>query len=168
MDYENFVEEAITEIRKAVGRDVAISALSGGVDSSTVTALGHRALGEKLEVTYMIGHVPSGCDVGAQDKGRTMAYPNWPNHPEVIRTARYFDPVNFAPRVKCASLVSFGLYDGTSPPTGVIAAFNLIAGPKELLPLHSDHGGPGQEPRNARREEWLSGLVKGEPVTLKK
>jgi hypothetical protein len=50
---------------------------------------------------------------------------------------------------------------------GVIAAFNLIAGPKELLPLHSDHGGPGQEPRNVRREEWLSALVKGEPVTLK-
>ena len=62
---------------------------------------------------------------------------------------------------------SFGLYDGTSPPMGVIAAFNLIAGPKELLPLHSDHGGPGQEPRNVRREEWLSALVKGEPVTLK-
>ena len=40
MDYEDFVGEAITEIRKAVGRDVAISALSGGVDSSTVTALG--------------------------------------------------------------------------------------------------------------------------------
>ena len=34
--------------------------------------------------------------------------------------------------------------------------------------MHSDHGGPGQEPRNGRREEWLSALVKGEPVTLKK
>jgi len=53
-------------------------------------------------------------------------------------------------------------------PTSVIAAFNLIAGPKELLPLHSDHGCPGQELRNARREEWLSALVEGEPLTLKK
>jgi hypothetical protein len=46
-----------------------------------------------------------------------------------------------------------GLFDGTSPPTGVILAFNLMAGPKELLPLHSDHGGPGQEPRTVRRDE---------------
>jgi hypothetical protein len=50
----------------------------------------------------------------------------------------------------------------------VIAAFNLIAGPKELLLLHSDHRGPRQQPRIVQREEWLSALVKGEPVTLKK
>jgi len=136
----------------------------GGQQSLATVGL----VGEKLKVTHMICHVPSGCDVGTQSNGRVMAYSNWPNQPEVIQTARYFDPVNFAPRIKATTLVPFGLYDGTSPPTGVIAAFNLIAGPKELLPLHSDHGGPGQEPRNARREEWLSALVKGEPVTLKK
>jgi hypothetical protein len=62
-----------------------------------------------------------------------------------------------------------GLYDGTSPPTGVIAAFNLIAGPKELLTLHSDHQevARNQQARNVRREEWLSALVKGEPLPVK-
>ena len=39
--------------------------------------------------------------------------------------------------------------------------------PKELLQLHSDHRGAGQQPRVVRREAWLSALVKGEPVTLK-
>ena len=53
MDYDRFVEEAVTEIRQTVGGDVAISALSGGVDSSTVTALGHRALGERLKAFFV-------------------------------------------------------------------------------------------------------------------
>lgn len=135
----------------------------GGQQSLATVGL----MGEKLKVTAMIVHVPSGADVGARTKGRTMAYPNWPDRPEIIETARYFDSVNFAPRIKAASLVSFGLFDGTSPPTGVISAFNLLRGPKELLPLHSDHGGPGQQPRIVRRDEWLSALVKGEPAPVK-
>ena len=45
MDYRAFVEEQIAEIRKEVGEGTAINALSGGVDSSVVTALGFRALG---------------------------------------------------------------------------------------------------------------------------
>ena len=40
MDYRSFVEEQIGEIRKEVGEGTAINALSGGVDSSVVTALG--------------------------------------------------------------------------------------------------------------------------------
>jgi len=132
----------------------------GGQQSFATVGL----VGEKLKVTAMICHVPSGADVGARDAGRTMAYPGWPNRAEVIQTARYFDIVNFAPRIKAASLVSVGLYDGTSPPTGVIAAFNLIRGPKELLPMHSDHQAGNQRPRVVRREEWLSALVKGEPA----
>jgi cephalosporin-C deacetylase-like acetyl esterase len=135
----------------------------GGQQSFATVGL----MGEKLKVTAMIVHVPAGADVGARSKGRTMAYPNWPNQPEVMETARYFDSVNFASRIKAASLVSFGLFDGTSPPTGVISAFNLLRGPKELLPLHSDHGGPGQQPRIVRRDEWLSALVKGEPAPVK-
>jgi cephalosporin-C deacetylase len=146
------------------GKTLVVTGDSMGGQQSFATV---GLVGQKLKVTAMIVHVPSGADVGARSKGRSMAYPNWPTRPEVIETARYFDIANFAPRIQAPSLVSFGLYDGTSPPTGVIAAFNLITGPKELLPLHSDHGGPGQEPRNMRREEWLSALVKGEPAPVK-
>jgi len=53
MDYDKFAEQRIAEIRKTVGGEVAISALSGGVDSSTVTVLGHRALGERLK-TFIV------------------------------------------------------------------------------------------------------------------
>jgi GMP synthase (glutamine-hydrolysing) len=45
---KRFIAEQIHEIRRVVGDGMAINALSGGVDSSTVTMLGHRALGKRL------------------------------------------------------------------------------------------------------------------------
>ncbi|MEM3573314.1 MAG: ATP-binding protein [Nitrososphaeria archaeon] len=53
LDPKKFIKEKIEEIRSIVGENYAINALSGGVDSSTVTMLGHLALGEKLR-TYFI------------------------------------------------------------------------------------------------------------------
>jgi len=50
---EAFISEKVKEISATVGDGTAINALSGGVDSSTVTLLGHRALGERLK-TYFI------------------------------------------------------------------------------------------------------------------
>ena len=41
------------EIRSSVGDGWAINALSGGVDSSTVTMLGHRALGDRLKTVFV-------------------------------------------------------------------------------------------------------------------
>ena len=48
-----FIKEKVSEISKMVASGLAINALSGGVDSSTVTMLGHRALGDRLK-TYFI------------------------------------------------------------------------------------------------------------------
>lgn len=53
MDYPKFIEEQIAEIRQAVGDGLAINALSGGVDSSVVTVLGHRALGDRLKTVFI-------------------------------------------------------------------------------------------------------------------
>ncbi|MGQ9555245.1 MAG: GMP synthase (glutamine-hydrolyzing) [Anaerolineae bacterium] len=53
LDPERFINEKIAEIRNAVGEGTAINALSGGVDSSTVTMLGHRALGERLKTVFI-------------------------------------------------------------------------------------------------------------------
>jgi len=53
MDYEQFIDEQVKEIKKTVGDDIAINALSGGVDSSTVTVLAHRALGDKLKTFFV-------------------------------------------------------------------------------------------------------------------
>ncbi len=53
MDYEKFIQEQITHIKNTVGGEKAINALSGGVDSSVVTVLGHRALGEQLRTVFV-------------------------------------------------------------------------------------------------------------------
>ncbi len=48
-----FIAEKVAEIKEAVGTGTAINALSGGVDSSTVTMLGHRALGDQLKTVFI-------------------------------------------------------------------------------------------------------------------
>jgi GMP synthase (glutamine-hydrolysing) len=53
MDCKKFIEEQIAEIRQTVGRGKAVTALSGGVDSSVTTMLGHRALGNRLKVIFV-------------------------------------------------------------------------------------------------------------------
>jgi GMP synthase (glutamine-hydrolysing) len=53
LEPKKFIDEKVHEISSLVGNELAINALSGGVDSSVVTMLAHRALGENLE-TYFI------------------------------------------------------------------------------------------------------------------
>lgn len=53
LDTAQFIENQVKEISAQVGDGLAINALSGGVDSSAVTLLGHKALGSRLK-TYFI------------------------------------------------------------------------------------------------------------------
>jgi GMP synthase (glutamine-hydrolysing) len=53
LNTDRFINEKVKEIRSAVGDGMAINALSGGVDSSTVTMLGHRALGKGLKTLFI-------------------------------------------------------------------------------------------------------------------
>ena len=53
MDCKKFVEDQIADIKQTVGQSKAITALSGGVDSSLATVLGHRALGDQLKTVFI-------------------------------------------------------------------------------------------------------------------
>ncbi|MCG6917005.1 MAG: ExsB family transcriptional regulator [Deltaproteobacteria bacterium] len=53
LNSEQFINEKIKDIQDTVGGGMAINALSGGVDSSTVTMLGHRALGKNLKTVFV-------------------------------------------------------------------------------------------------------------------
>ena len=55
LNLQRFIEEKIAEIASLVGSGLSVNALSGGVDSSTVTMLGHEALGDRLK-TFFIDH----------------------------------------------------------------------------------------------------------------
>jgi cephalosporin-C deacetylase len=57
-----------------------------------------------------------------------------------MRTALYFDTVNFALRIRAPVMAGMGFIDTTSPPAGVWTALNQIAGPTEPLPMiESEH-----------------------------
>ncbi|OGD18790.1 MAG: ExsB family transcriptional regulator [Candidatus Aminicenantes bacterium RBG_16_63_16] len=53
MKVKEFIGQKMAEIQKTVGEGSAISALSGGVDSSVCTVLAWRALGNKLKVIFI-------------------------------------------------------------------------------------------------------------------
>ncbi|MGQ9707774.1 MAG: GMP synthase (glutamine-hydrolyzing) [bacterium] len=53
LNIEEFIAVKVAEIRSIVGDGFAMNALSGGVDSSVVTMLGHKALGSRLK-SYFI------------------------------------------------------------------------------------------------------------------
>ncbi|MEZ3114873.1 glutamine-hydrolyzing GMP synthase [Halobaculum sp. MBLA0147] len=63
VDTDEFIDEATTEIREALGEENAIIALSGGVDSSVAAALAYRAVGDQLTPVYV--------DTGLMRKGET-------------------------------------------------------------------------------------------------
>jgi GMP synthase (glutamine-hydrolysing) len=53
LNTDDFISKSVEEIKNTVGDGIAINALSGGVDSSVVTMLGHRALGKNLKTVFV-------------------------------------------------------------------------------------------------------------------
>lgn len=69
LDLQQFIEEQVEKISSIVADGLAINALSGGVDSSVVTMLGHRALGKNLK-TYFV-------DTGLMRKDEPQTIVSW-------------------------------------------------------------------------------------------
>lgn len=146
------------------GRTLVVMGTSMGGQQSLAAA------GLHTKVTHVVVNEPAGCDTNGPLRGRASGYPNWPaDDPRVMKTALYFDPVNFAPRIKATSLVSMGFVDTVTPPVGIYIAFNQIRGPKEAVPMidspHNHQATPAQQrPYTARSAEWLGALVRGGKV----
>jgi cephalosporin-C deacetylase-like acetyl esterase len=149
------------------GRTLVVSGTSQGGLQSFIAAALHP------KVSALLALVPAGCDDTAPMAGRAAGWPYWlantqgKDPAKVLETARYYDAVNFAPRVTCPALVGVGLIDLTARAAGIYAAVNQFTGPKEVvvLPLSDHHGTHGaQAPFHARMVAWLKALRLGQPV----
>jgi cephalosporin-C deacetylase len=114
--------------------------------------------------------VPAGADTNGDLHGRKAGYPNWPSdNPDIMKTALYFDPVNFASHIKAPVMAGMGFIDTTAPPAGIWTALNQIPGPKEPLPMvQSEHDNmtPVQgHACPARTSAILDQIVQGTPFT---
>jgi len=142
---------------------VVMGTSMGGQQSLSVAGLNPK-------ITHVIVNEPAGCDSNGPLHGRASGYPNWPaDNPKIMKTALYFDAVNFASRIKAASLVAAGFVDTTAPPVGIWTAFNQIKGPKEAAPMidspHNNLATPAQQfPYANRSAEWLNALVHGHEI----
>jgi cephalosporin-C deacetylase len=80
------------------------------------------------------------------------AYPEWV--PQMLETLRYYDAVNFAGCIKCPMAVGIALEDEVCPPETSYAAYQKLAGPKDLwLFPNSGHGNAHGYP--AKETGWL-------------
>jgi len=52
-DIESFIESTIDDISKQVGKEKVLAAVSGGIDSTTVAALMHKAIGDQLSCVFI-------------------------------------------------------------------------------------------------------------------
>ncbi len=118
------------------GKTIVLTGGSMGGQQSFVLA-GLRP--EKISAVLVC--VPAGADSNGDLHGRKAGYPNWPSdNPDVMRTALYFDTVNFTSRIKAPVMAGMGFIDTIAPPAGIWTALNQIPGPKEPLPLiESEH-----------------------------
>ncbi len=116
------------------------------------------------KITAVLVCVPAGADSNGNLHGRKAGYPNWPSdNPDVMKTALYFDTVNFAPRITARVMAGMGFIDTTSPPAGVWTMLNQIHAPVEALPmLESEHDNFTPDKARActaRTDEILAGMV---------
>ena len=80
------------------------------------------------------------------------AYPD--RTEQMLDTLRYFDAVNFAPRIQCPMVVGIAMEDEVCPPETSYAAYRLLNSQRELwLFPNSGHGNAHAYP--ARENAWL-------------
>jgi cephalosporin-C deacetylase-like acetyl esterase len=111
--------------------------VTGGSQGGALTI---TTAGLDPRVTALAPFFPALSDLTGYLHGRAGGWPHLfkdekDGHrtPAKIRTAAYYDVVNFARRVKAPGLYSWGYNDEVCPPTSLYAAYNVVKAPKRLL-----------------------------------
>ena len=141
------------------GKNLVVTGGSqGGALTITTAGLDPR-------VTALAPYYPALSDMAGYLKGRAGGWPHLfreekDGHrtPAKIRTAAYYDVVNFARRVKAPGLYSWGWNDEVCPPTSMYAAYNAVTAPKELLlAVETGHNTVPEE--TAKVDRWIDAQV---------
>ncbi len=125
--------DALTAQPEWDGRTFIVHGSSQGGAQSIVAA------GLDPRVSFFAAGVPAMCDHTGVAVGRVNGWPKFLANPpaipdpKVLDAVRYYDAMNFATRVRCAGIVTVGFIDATCPPTSVYAAYNALAGPKQIF-----------------------------------
>jgi len=81
---------------------------------------------------------------GAEVSGYLARQPGYAAE-DLMVVLRYFDPVNFADRVRCPTLVGVGLVDEVVPAETVLAIVGRLAAPHEVMRFPLSHTGGDEE-----------------------
>ena len=115
------------------GRTLIVHGSSQGGAQSIVAA------GLDPRVTFFAAGVPAMCDHTGVVVSRVNGWPKFlanppdPADPKVVEAVRYYDAMNFTTRARCPGYLTVGFIDTTCPPTSVYAAYNALAGPKQIF-----------------------------------
>jgi cephalosporin-C deacetylase-like acetyl esterase/lysophospholipase L1-like esterase len=125
-------------------------------------------------VTAVITFLPAACDMLAPKVGSAAGFPFWwtqthgKDEAKVRSASRYYDPVNFAKRIRVPVYASLALFDDLAPPSSVYAALNNVSSPKEVLVLanagHQNENGSQQAYYDRCYGAWLPALREGRAV----
>ncbi len=166
--YRRVYTDAVRAV-EAVGRHPAVDAarivVTGGSQGGGITL---AVAGLLPDLAGAAPDVPFLCDF-ARATGLVDTDP----YAEIVRylrvhrdhvarasaTLRYFDAAALGRRATAPALFSVGLMDETCPPSTVYAAYNLYAGPKEIIeyPYNDHEGGAGFHERV--KLQWMRHLL---------
>jgi cephalosporin-C deacetylase-like acetyl esterase len=136
--------------------------VTGGSQGGALTI---TTAGLDPRVTALAPYYPALSDMAGYLKGRAGGWPHLfkdekDGHriPAKVRTAAYYDVVNFARRVKAPGLYAWGWNDEVCPPTSMHAAYNVVTAPKQLLlAVETGHNTVPEE--TAKVDRWIDARV---------
>jgi len=110
-------------------------------------------------------HVPTCCGISWADR----PYRGWGRPPsrgdQGLKTAAYFDPVNFAPDLAVPVVMDGGIYDGLAPAPGILAFRNHATNaPFRRCSIEQGPHGNFQKPRRGELEAELAAYLRKQGI----
>lgn len=145
----------IFQLEKFDGKTLGIHGGSQGGALSIITA------GLDKRIRFASPTYPAMCDHYGYLYNRAGGWPHlFANRnpfnvkDEKIKTAAYYDVVNFSKQLEIPVFMGLGYNDETCPPTSMFASYNSIKSPKEIqiIPVQGHWSHPDREKAS---DEWL-------------